>query len=355
MTMARPEAADGGSRNRGRNRRTSTLLRVGNDTMNIEVTASAPSPTVAMSTPPARSDLHPANELIVSAVLPRRIFRCSANALLAWSALMLIALTAPLWGPPLERALRLPEYAAIPAAVLVVIAAALWPFGTLFSRATARGGVRYGAIEDHPTPLEKALAAQCAAHLSFGGSATATWSWVELRERFDRAGIATPRTIADWYLRDELRRIPLTAHLIEPEPIRSSRYGLGGFVSILVVLGVFGATHLLAGNWFVVTVIAAIVLITMLGTPRLRDRIGPLLPGGDRTLVGPGWVRTTRGQTWTIDDALMIVHAGAAVEVILTGPDGVRAIPFNDVRDPSFIRLWQAWNHPAPRPELVRA
>ncbi len=74
-------------------------------------------------------------------------------------------------------------------------------------------------------------------------------------------------------------------------------------------------------------------------------------------IAGPGvLVDQKRQRRWTVDDAVMLVQCTPTLGpliVRLVGEAGWLTLSFTDEKDPDFVRLWQRWNHPQPRPELL--
>jgi hypothetical protein len=173
------------------------------------------------------------------------------------------------------------------------------------------------------------------------------WPWNEIRE------VAThplPRTIADRRMQQRLGRIELSEELLEPEAILGSLWMKRGWLFVLIAL--FALNAALTTAWLKVFYLMMIGYL-LIQLPSIRD---VLRLGDGKVIAGLGVVETSRGKRWTVDDAIMIVQTQDGeppLTVFLTGEAGELKLHFIDEKDPDFIKLWQRWNHPNPRPELL--
>jgi len=182
--------------------------------------------------------------------------------------------------------------------------------------------------------------------------------WDEIIAQCTAVGHPLPVTFATQSLREELSAFELPAHLMEPEEILPSNpFGTTGsvfivIVHVLVAALLFTSTQPLWGLLFL-----AMGAFWLAGIPAIRDRFRVALPQGD-LIIAPGAARDQRDHMWTVDDSILLVQEYAgAIKVTLLGGTGKgkprKVLTFSYVSDPEFIRLWQCWNHPAPRPQLL--
>ncbi|MCH2161550.1 MAG: hypothetical protein MK085_06710, partial [Phycisphaerales bacterium] len=102
----------------------------------------------------------------------------------------------------------------------------------------------------------------------------------------------------------------------------------------------------------------AIVLITFLGTPLRPYLLRLWRRGSGSYIIGPGFLAEGNGRTFTVADSILLVSRNpkevhTELRVMLLGPKHRRRFRFNSVGDRAFVKLWQCWTHPDPRPELA--
>jgi hypothetical protein len=75
-------------------------------------------------------------------------------------------------------------------------------------------------------------------------------------------------------------------------------------------------------------------------------------------VAGLGTFTDKQQRRWTVENAIMLVQckrdAGPLI-VTMVGEAGHHTLSFMDETDTDFVKLWQRWNHPDPRPDLVPA
>jgi hypothetical protein len=186
-----------------------------------------------------------------------------------------------------------------------------------------------------------------------------TWNWDEFRQATAARGMQAPRTIVDSALAERLGAIEWTEYALEPEPILSSTpqgratiAGLTAFCALIALLQVAGGRVWL--GLFMLAPAACLVA----GLPRVRDALRPLRQDEFNMIAGMGSLADRHGLRWSVDDAVMLVQTNrtpGGLYVSVVGEAGRAAMTFTDEHDGDFITLWQRWNHPHPRPELLPA
>jgi hypothetical protein len=167
-----------------------------------------------------------------------------------------------------------------------------------------------------------------------------------------------PRTIVhhDDGLQQELVAIPLIADQVEPEFVLSSGPMSGPQLLMMLVITLFaGDLSIKDGQWLVLAVITAGFALHLSRRPRVRQLFPGVRLDQWAHVAAPGVVKDRRSNVWSTDDSVMLVggKGGKLVEVQLVGPTRVTLLRFTSAHDPDFIALWQRWNHPQPRPELL--
>jgi hypothetical protein len=184
------------------------------------------------------------------------------------------------------------------------------------------------------------------------------WDWPAFLAELHRRSIVRPHTIVDEATLPQLGAIPLTENLLEPEPVQAS--GDRSRSSLLLGAGAcaLGAAYFfMMGIWVVGVLLSGLALLMTAGLPQVRDvlRTLPMMESG--VLAAPGVVvDAKRKRRWTIDDAVMLVQCTSTVGpliVRIVGEAGWVTLTFSDERDADFVTLWQRWNHPRPRPDLL--
>ncbi len=180
--------------------------------------------------------------------------------------------------------------------------------------------------------------------------------WRFLLERCRSAQVNLPRTIVDAGVQSRLAAIPLPDDLLEPETILPSSASLREAVWALFGLYILlGLIQVLERRWFTAVLYVVFGGLLLISLPPVRDRLRTLLDTGN-LVAGTGWIRHRGKRTWTVDNAVMLVRTRSGsvpLHVMLIGEEGELPLSFTNERDPDFIKLWQRWNHPHPRPELV--
>ncbi len=129
-------------------------------------------------------------------------------------------------------------------------------------------------------------------------------------------------------------------------------------MSVLMVVFFFqGLIAVKHGEWFIVMINLILFVSFAVQIPVIRDLIPALRPEGAAPIAGMGFIEDSKGKLWTVDDSLMILSGRKSgdkpVYVHIVGPAGWLLLTYANVKDPEFIKLWQRWNHPDPRPELA--
>jgi len=180
--------------------------------------------------------------------------------------------------------------------------------------------------------------------------------------RFDRLAAAyadrdlpRPVTVAAEALRPKTGTIEITSAFLEPESISAGRTRSLGpallWVVAAVLAGLVFARYGAFASIFAVLILLPI-LMPMVGTWLERRDVS--LGGGGEVVAGLGVVADGRGRRWTRDDAILLVHPGSGfVQVDLVGTAGRLEWRFYTPDAPGLVRLWQRWNHPEPRPDLL--
>lgn len=172
-------------------------------------------------------------------------------------------------------------------------------------------------------------------------------------------GLQLPRTIADERIKDRLGSITLTQDLLEPEYVAHVPRGMQGAASTsFCVLVCFSMTLIRHGYGWLGAVLIAIgamgliaALVHVRGRSLMLYALEPFSP-----IAGVGVVKDQRRRRWEVGDSILIVQAardGRFVETTLFGPAGTLRWSFKNAQHPDFVALWQRWNHPLPRPELM--
>ncbi len=176
-------------------------------------------------------------------------------------------------------------------------------------------------------------------------------------ERLEAAGLQIPGAVAAAVLKDELLEIERPAVLLEPEAVGQEPTGSFPVEIVFIALLVTAVVWLfLRGLQLDSLLILGGIVLMSLESKRMCRLLG-IEPSIDRLPVaGPGVISDSTGQRWSVHDAVMFVWAkkpGGGVEVVLLGEGRVLDMTFASTRDADFVTLWQRWNHPDPRPELL--
>ncbi len=175
-----------------------------------------------------------------------------------------------------------------------------------------------------------------------------------LRQATGNAGVIT---IADSRVKDPLQRIEINEHLTEPAKIdtdssMSSRWA----IALSVLAGIVVISSLIRRDWWFTSFYLVMLAFYLTSTRRvrlwLRDESYLEL---SRLTISPGVVTDVKGRKWTIDDSIMVIgrHWNGKIQIELIGVDQLLRLTYDGLDHPDFVALWQNWNHPNPRPELV--
>lgn len=214
-----------------------------------------------------------------------------------------------------------------------------------------------GIREETLTPIERALYRHDRDLPFVLRRASDLWDWDELSSQLTTPQRARPITIVDQAIQSTLDRIERPTHFLEREPILTSG-ALNKRTTILLV-GFYAAVammQLTTDRPFLALFMLFLAALFLVTIPALRDRLRNFRYSDGHVVAGQGSVSDHRDRLWTVDDSMMIVQTRDGtppIFVTLTGPAGAMTLTFMDETDPDFIRLWQRWNHPHPRPELA--
>lgn len=187
--------------------------------------------------------------------------------------------------------------------------------------------------------------------------------WEQFRYHVLQRSLNPPRTVVDSRINVRFHSINgLPEYFLEVEEIPV--IGTQDTLSVLAicVIAVVGGASLI-GLWpLVVTVFTGpafviLVLVGIASAAPLRRFLIAAGRGAGRplaVLASPGVLDDQRGHRWVSDEATMFVRMQQAqVEVLVMGPGGQLFLTIDSATSGEFIALWQRWNHPHPRPELV--
>ncbi len=177
-----------------------------------------------------------------------------------------------------------------------------------------------------------------------------------------------PRTLV--HLKEEmeevLRATPLVEDMLEPEFVDeersqpSQRWWRGALILVLALLLLFGGI----GIWSIV-LFGALVGLTIAVRHCEFSRSAPFVRySSHRWIAAPGCVQlwlspeTDSSATpalWAAGEAIMEIERPPmkTIQVRFHGERRSPVLAFASVKSPVFIALWQRWNHPHPRPELL--
>jgi hypothetical protein len=182
--------------------------------------------------------------------------------------------------------------------------------------------------------------------------------WTLLQRKMESGCLPRPRSLVDERRTVPIAQIELPDVLLEPETIASGAGGPAGcVVACIVILGIGSlAVAIVTSSVLVLVLLLTVIAFALTALPLVRRRLPWVTEGSRLPIAGVGFVRDRNGRTWTTDDAMMLVSVQGVVSgvtVELVGANGVLRFAFADETDPEFIKLWQRWNHPHPRPELL--
>lgn len=184
------------------------------------------------------------------------------------------------------------------------------------------------------------------------------WLWSSLLAKLDAADLGRPRTLVDERHTGSVAMIDLPEGLLEPETIATGAGAPAGcLVGFLVFMLVIFAFVGIATGSVVYLLVGLLCLATILPLlPAVRRRLPWVTDRPRLPVAGVGFVRDIKGRGWTVNDAIMLVKSHnqpVGIRIELIGEAGLLTFAFADETDPEFIKLWQRWNHPHPRPELL--
>lgn len=255
-------------------------------------------------------------------------------------------------------------------AALFVVTVASVMFGVLYIHFRRRRDPLADVDSATLSPIVRGLHARDRATPYFIRRPTDLWGWNALQEHIrgdDRRkrdtgepGVALEQplpTVVDRDLEARLAALDLPDYLLEPEPILPSgnvskqhAILLGGMYIVVALIYTMTGQYLFTVLWL------GLGLMFIGAIPSVRDRLRNIRLNEGRVTAAPGTIRDNHDRRWTIDDSVMIVQTSNGkppLFVFVTGPAGVMPLHFTDETDPDFIKLWQRWNHPHPRPELA--
>jgi len=182
---------------------------------------------------------------------------------------------------------------------------------------------------------------------------------IELLRRELAACLDAPvRTLVDEYLRPQLVSIPLDVPMRELENVASGpAYSPRAAKYLVPLFVVFSLLNLITANWLAAIAMIAFAVIAAYSLPAVRTRLGAL-PSftSNQPIVGEGAVMDQKGRRWTIRDSILLARQNAGnnrIYATFVGPEGSLEFFYHDVEDENFQLLWQQWNLPNARPELM--
>lgn len=181
--------------------------------------------------------------------------------------------------------------------------------------------------------------------------------WNGLQDAAIRTGVSLPPSVADNSVAPMLQTIPLIDDLIEPEFIAPS-LGQSREQRIVAIAGLAIIILLTfrSGNYMILLPFSMVIALGVVGSARFRKWFPALRMTANAPIAAPGIVRDRRRRDWTRGSAVMVVqkgHGHGVIWVTFTGSIGILRMSFPSIEDADFINLWQRWNHPHPRPELL--
>lgn len=120
---------------------------------------------------------------------------------------------------------------------------------------------------------------------------------------------------------------------------------------------IVGAYFLYRQEWFGgFMAMGLAIFFALTASPSLRDRFRIIRWDDGNVVAGMGTLKDQNERRWTIENAAMVIQTkevAGALFVQIVGEAGYLELTFVDEHDPDFVKLWQRWNHPQPRPELT--
>lgn len=183
-------------------------------------------------------------------------------------------------------------------------------------------------------------------------------TWPALARTCAMDGTGIPSTIATRTHRKALESIELKEAMLEPETILSSvAIRQVWVIVIMVIFLVLGFRSMAMGYWFDMTIYFSVAGFFSFCIPSIRDLIPMFRPDGNAPIVGMGFIQDAKEKLWTVDNSFLVLtgkgNENGPVHLHFIGPEGRMDLAYTNVHDPEFIKLWQRWNHPDPRPELA--
>jgi hypothetical protein len=184
------------------------------------------------------------------------------------------------------------------------------------------------------------------------------WTWSDFARVVMEYGEPVPRTVVDEAAAPRLRAIELPRDMLEPESILTSvPFSRGTIRLMLVFYVVMVLLQLIGGHWIGAGMFLVMGLLLAVTIPEIRDATRLFQYEDGKIIAGMGGVTDHQNRRWTINDALLLVQIRrkpGPLFVHLIGEAGHLLLTFTDETDRDFIALWQRWNHPHPRPELLQ-
>ncbi|HVZ95030.1 MAG TPA: hypothetical protein VG797_11030 [Phycisphaerales bacterium] len=193
------------------------------------------------------------------------------------------------------------------------------------------------------------------------------YSFLERRDRGGRWGrillnlgpwkAMMPSTAVDRSFQHEIGAIPAIEELVEPELIAQS-VAASKFSTArrIATSGLFMIVGFAFRQWIFVVLGGTLALLGALTHPWMKERFPVLRLEFGAPIAAPGVIKDSKGRTWSRGYAMMVVQRplwGRGLVVTMIGPEGLLRMMFAGARDRDFVMLWQRWNHPRPRPELM--
>ena len=183
------------------------------------------------------------------------------------------------------------------------------------------------------------------------------WSWNTLDAERIRRGLPRAATIVANWLENEVRPLPRTGAMLEPEYIVASLpQSTKATMTSVAMFGLFALVQAANRNWLTAAFLGFGALGFLASMTSIRNSIPGLRPEGRAPIAGPGTIEDHSGKRWSVDAATMFIWSQKPrmpLYVYVCGPAGWITFTFSSSADPDFMNLWQRWTHPNPRPELL--
>jgi hypothetical protein len=195
-------------------------------------------------------------------------------------------------------------------------------------------------------------------HRRIRQSARAAGAWAKFCDECQLLAIRRPHTIIDSKLAARLGAIDRPEYAVEPESILESGGATRSTLWLLSIAGALSTAYLLyRQNWFGgLMLIGVATFFAVTGSPALRDRFRIMRWDDGNVVARMGTLKDQDDRRWTVENAVMVIQTketAGALFVRVVGKDGQLELNFADEHDPDFVKLWQRWNHPRPRIDLL--